>query len=153
MQFLINGRVKFDDIYELYYNLFTTIGLGINQNSYLYDQDTGTMICLKDKFIKASVQPVTIYAGKNDIIFAPDQNYQLMVCLLGYYLDKNPELSFIAQYIEDDNKREKQRVCVKTHNGVVESNFYSNIYLGYIECIFILSGGFIPDLSNFDIVL
>lgn len=151
MNFTGNGFVIFDDIYEMYYNLFTTIGLAVNQNQYLYDQDNGNIIRFKDKYIKATVQPVTIYAGRNDILFEPARNYQLIIALLGYYIDKNAEeIGFIAQYIDEDKVMEKQRLCIKTKKGLVQSHFYKNIYLGYIECIFILSGDYMVDLSNFD---
>jgi hypothetical protein len=158
MNFLPNGKIMFNDVYEMFYHLFTEIGLGINNNSYLYDQDTFTEIKFKEKYIKATTQPITIYAGRNDIIFDPANNYQLMVSLLGYYIDKRAvsedeeTIEFVAQYIEETPGREKQRVTVKTNNkGDISSNFYYNIYLGYIEIIFLLGGNFVPDLSNFDI--
>lgn len=156
MKFLQDGRVMFDDMYEMFYHLFTEIGLSINNNQYLYDQDTGIELKYKDKYIKSTVVPIPIYAGKNDIVFDPVKNYNLMVSLLGYFIDKeanNPEgdrIQFIAQYIEDDQNREKQRVVIKTRNGDFASNFYRNIYLGYIEIIFILADNFIPNLVNFD---
>lgn len=158
MNFTPYGKVMFQDIYEMYYHLFTEIGLGINSDQYLYDQDNGTVLRYKDKYLKATVQPVEIYAGKTDMIFDPAKNYNLIVSILGYYLDKeanNPEgdnIGFIAQYIEDDGTKEKQRVVVKTRKGDYVSTFYHNIYLAYIEVIFLLADNFIVDLSNFDIV-
>lgn len=158
MNFTPQGKVMFQDIYEMYYHLFTEIGLGINSDQYLYDQDNGTVLRYKDKYLKATVQPVEIYAGKTDMIFDPVKNYNLIVSILGYYLDKeanNPEgdnIGFIAQFIEDDSTREKQRVVVKTRRGDYISSFYYNIYLAYIEVIFLLSDNFVVDLSNFDIV-
>ena len=159
MNFLPNGKVSFNDIYELYYHLFTEIGLSISPNQYLYDQDTGIELRFKDKYIKATVHPIPIYSGKNDIIFDPSKNYNLMVSLLGYYIDKesnnteqSDNIGFIAQYIEETPGREKQRVVIKTKRGEIKSQFYFNIYLGYIEIIFILSGNFLPDLSNFDFI-
>lgn len=162
MNFLANGKIVFNDIYEMFYHLFTEIGLSINGNQYLYDQDTGIELKYKDKYIKATVQPIPIYAGRNDIVFDPIKNYNLMVSILGYYIDKesqNPNgdnIGFIAQYIEEipngssDPDKRRQRVVLKTNKGEIRSQFYNNIYLGYIEIIFILSDNFIPDLSNFD---
>lgn len=156
MNFLANGKMSFTDIYEMYYHLFTTIGLSINSNGYLYDQDTCELLKYKDCYIKATVHPVPIYAGRHDIVFEPMKNYNLMVSMLGYFIDKESNsddgdnIGFIAQYIEETPDREKQRVVVKTHKGLFASQYYTNIYLGYIEVIFALSGNFIPDLSNFD---
>ena len=52
MNFLPNGKMIFDDIYEMYFQLFAEIGLGINQNQYLYDQDSMIVLKYKDKYIK-----------------------------------------------------------------------------------------------------
>lgn len=158
MNFLPNGKMQFDDMYEMYFQLFTEIGLGINPQQYLFDQDTGIVIRFKDKYIKATINPgEVIYSGKTDIVFEPAKNYQLMVSLFGYYMDKEinsgeSNIHYIAQFIEDDKTREKQRVVVRTATGDITSEFYRNIYLGYIEIIFNLSGHNI-DLSNFDYLI
>lgn len=158
MQFLTNGKILFDDIYEMYYHLFSEIGLAINSDQYLYDQDSMTLLRYKDNFIKATVQPIEIYSGKNDIVFDPVRNYNLMVNLFGYFISKESnsiegdKIRFISQYIDDNQTKDKQRLVVKTANGDFASQFYYNIYLAYIECIFLLSGNFTPDLGNFDFV-
>ena len=158
MQYLTNGDMGFNDIYEMFYYLFAEIGLSINSDQYLYDQDTMSLIKYKDKYIKATVQPVEIYAGRNDIIFDPARNLNLMVTLFGYFVNKesnNPDgdtIRFISQYTDDNETRDKQRLVIKTANGDVASRFYQNIYLAYIECIFLLTGNFSVDLTNFDIV-
>lgn len=157
MRYLSNGKVMFDDVYEMYYHLFTEIGLSVNANQYLYDQDTMTVLQYKEKYIKATVYPVEIYAGKTDVVFDPARNYNLMITLFGYFINKesnNPDgdnIGYISQYIDDNQTRDKQRLVVKTSRGDITSNFYTNLYLAYIECIFILSGNFSVDLANFDI--
>ena len=157
MTFNAEGRIVFDDIPEMYYNLFNEIGLSINKDNYLYDTDTDTVLRFKDKYIKASNKPGDdLYAGKTDVVFDPLKNYTLMTSLFGYYIDKEfvdrPGF-YIAQYI-DDNPEDKhlQRVVVKTQDGDVYSEYYNNTYLGYIEDIFILSGTMVF-LKNFDIVI
>ena len=156
MNFLPNGVTIVDDIFEMNYNLFNEIGLKVNMQGYLQDEDTGIVLQYKEKYIKATVTPVEIYAGKTDIIFDPATNYHLMATLFGYYLDKmrnseeGDKIGYIAQYIEDENElREKQRVVVKTRNGEYGSRFYYNVYLGFVECIFGLSGSLV-DLTNLD---
>ena len=151
-----NGKMMFENIFEMYYNLFNEIGLSINDQNYLYDQDTGLVLKYKDKFIKATVNPTPIYAGRNDVIFDPAKNYNLMTSIFGYYIDKeshNPECNFkfVAQYIDDNDARDKQRFVVRTKKTDIFSEFYYNVYLAYIEMIFILSG-YNVDLSNFDMI-
>ncbi len=158
MIYLANGKVGFSNLGELYYDLFMEIGLSI-KDQYLYDQDTQAPIMFKDKYIKASIDNTVIYAGRNDIIFDPQHNYSLMEKLFCYYLDKCQHSDdgdilggYIAHYIDDDINKEKQRVTVKTmQRGLIESEFYYNIYLAYIDCIFKI-GGYNPDLTAFDII-
>lgn len=154
MQFLQNGKIMFDNMYEMYFNLYNALELAVDeQTQYLYDINNRQPLRFKDKYIKTSLTNPVVYAGKNDIVFDPASNYQLMVSIMGYFLDSHSgEISFIAQYIEDNLTRDKQRVCVKTKDKVIESQFYYNVYLGYVECIFALADEMIPDLSNLDIV-
>lgn len=156
MHFLPNGDMQFEDIYEMYYYLFSEIGLAINQSQYLYDMDTGIVLKYKDKYIKATTIPQSIYAGKNDVVFEPEKNYNLMVTMLGYYIDKEAQqndndIGFVAQFTEYDDAGEQQRVVIKTNKlGTIYSRYYHTLYLGYLECIFILSGNTHVNLYNFD---
>lgn len=158
MNYLPNGVVMFYDMNDLLYDLFMEIGLGINSDKVLYDQENGAPILFKEKYIKASIDGTPVFAGRNDILFEPDKNYSLMVCIFAYYLDKCKESEdgdilqgYIAHYIEDNLEKDKQRVVVKSvGRGLIESAFYYNIYLSYIDCIFRIAG-YYPDLSNFDI--
>lgn len=153
MVFLNNGKIMYNDIYEMYYYLFNEIGLAVNnQNQYLIDSDTGVPIKYKDKFIKVSVNGQPVYAGKNDVIFEPQTNYNIVVCLLGYYLDKEANrIRFIGQGVEESPDKEKQRLVIRTNMGDIMSDFYKNIYLCFIDSIFKLADSD-SDLSNFDIV-
>lgn len=158
MNYYSNGTIGFNNIFDMYYDLFSEIGLGINNQQYLYDQDTQITIMFKDKYIKASIDGTPVYAGRNDIVFEPSKNYTLMTRLFEYYLDKcqnsddgDQLQGYIAHYIEDDSTGEKQRVVVKTvGRGEICSRFYFNIYLAYIDCIFRIAG-YDADLNNFDI--
>lgn len=159
MNFLPDGKMIFNDIYEMYYNLFLELGLAVNENGYLYDIDNNIVLKFKDKYIKAAMTRVPVYPGAFDIVFDPSQNYMLMVYMMGYYIDKEVnnenKIGFIAQYIDEDKSTEDklQRVVVKTRNGNICSRYYHNIFLAYIDIIFILSGNTSLDLSNFDIVI
>lgn len=162
------GEFMFENVFDMYYDLFMELGLGIDANNYLYDQDSGNMIMMKDKYIKATIDPnIPIYAGRNDIVFEPDKNYGLISTLFGFYLDKcvnsddgDQLQGYIAHFVDDKpdpnrrarNERSAQRVVVRTAGrGDIESRYYFNIYLAYIDCIFRIAG-YNVNLDNFDIV-
>jgi hypothetical protein len=157
-----NGKMFFNDLKEMYYNLFIEIGLSINNDNYIYDQDTGIVLKYKDKYMKLSFNN-EVYAGRNDIVFDPSTNYNLMVMLFGYYMEKEAangnDIGYIAQFTEEEFKRTKdqkeryrQRAVVRTRTGDICSNYYYNLYLALIDVIFIISGSLNYDLSNFDIL-
>ena len=156
MQFGPNGKMIFQTIEELYSDLFMEIGLAV-KNNYIYLQGGNFLKC-GDKFIKVSLDGSPVYPGRNDIMFDPANNYALISFLFGFYLDACQDSDdgdllqgYIAQYIDDDETREKQRVVVKTvGRGEISSNYHYNIYLSYIDCIFKIAG-YDTDLSNFDI--
>ena len=140
-----NGKMFFNNFNEMFYELFMEIGLAINNEQYVYDQDTGIILKFKDKRIKMSFTS-DVYAGNNDIIFDPSTNYDLMVKLFGYIKPRIQSFKF------PKDERFKQRVVVRTRNGDICSNYYYNLYLAYIEIIFIISENPQYDLSNFDIL-
>ena len=151
------GKIAYNTIGELNYNLFMTIGLAINADQHLYDQDTMKELNFNGKYIKASINDIPVYAGRNDVVFEPSRNYKLMATLFGYYIDKETnseegdKVGFISQGNEDSKDREFHRLFVDTKRyGRVESDWYQNGYLGFIDCIFKLDGQNI-DLHNFDI--
>lgn len=158
-----NGKMFFNNTTEMYYELFLEIGLSINNENYIYDQDTGIILKFKDKRIKMSLNG-TVYGSSNDIIFDPTSNYDLMVKLFGYYIEKETsnenDIGYIAHFTEEEtnkafiskDERFKQRLVIRTKNGDICTNYYYNLYLSYIEAIFIISGNNNYDLSNFDIV-
>ena len=159
-----NGKMCYSDLREMYYDLFLEIGLSINNDQYIYDQDSGEVLKYKDKYMKMSFSN-DVYAGRNDMVFDPVNNYNLIVLLLGYYIEKEKsvydnDIGYIADYKEEEFKRGfyskgerfRQRVVIKTMNGDLCTNYYYNLYLAYIEAIFILSGNTNYDLSNFDIL-
>lgn len=157
MFFTPEGKIAYQSVGELNYNLFMTIGLGIDSEQHLYDQDSEQKLNYKGKYIKAAINDMPIYAGRNDIVFDPSKNYNLMATLIGYYIDKESKseegdrIGFIAQGTEDTPDKEFHRIFVQSSiKGRVESDWYQNGYLGFIDCIFKLDGQNI-DLHNFDI--
>ena len=158
-----NGKMYFNDTREMYYNLFIELGLSVNSEQFIYDQDTLIVLKYKDKRIKMNFNG-NVYGSNNDVVFDPSTNYDLMVKLFGYYIEKETangnDIGYIAHFTEEEfnrpflpkDERYRQRVVVKTKNGDFKTDPYYNIYLAYIEAIFILSGNPDYDLSNFDIL-
>lgn len=154
------GEMVFDDVYELYYNLFNAIGLSINVEGRLYDQDSIQELLYNNHFIKATTYNAPVYAGKNDVIFDPYKNYNIMVMLFGYWLDKETQfngmnIGYLSQYIEDNKDPDdpKQRFVLKTVNGEYASKWYYNLWLGYAEIIIAISDNVALDLSKLDIIM
>lgn len=156
-----NGKMFFNNLNEMYYELFLEIGLAINSDQYIYDQDTGIVLKYKDKYMKMSFTN-EVYSGRNDMVFDPTDNYHLIVTLLGYYIEKESaignDIGYIADYKEEEFKRGfyakgerfRQRVVIRTNKGDIFTQYYYNLYLAYIEAIFLLSETYDYDLSNFD---
>ena len=159
MIFNQDGSISYNDIFELYYNLFNVIGLSVNADQYLYDQDNGQILKYNDKAIKAATTPMNVYAGKNDIVFDPSLNYDIMVKLFGYWLDKelaigeNPNIApFQSQFIEDNpaNKLEQRFTLCFANGTQYTSHYYNKLYLAYMELIFLIGDDQIVNLYNFD---
>lgn len=184
MTFLDDMRIMYDNFEELYYNLFLEAGLAINPERYLINPDVGDGIsatdysCIKfnNKRIKIPSNLIEIYAGKNDILFEPMNNLNLMTYMFSYIIDNNKDVkckdgAYIAAIFSEDNAESKQRVTLRIDHKPksivpfyyidpypfinegfedITSEFYYNIYLGYIECIFKFFGNNVC-LTNFDI--
>lgn len=158
-----NGKIFFSDTKEMFYNLFLEIGFSINNEQYIYDQDSGNVLQYKEKRIKMSFTG-PVYGGNNDIVFDPSTNYDLMVKIFGYYIEKETtngnDIGYIAHFTDEEfgrafvpkDERFRQRLVVKTKKGDIVTQPYYNVYLAYIEAIFIISGSDEYDLSNFDIL-
>jgi hypothetical protein len=160
MNFVMNQMGQPVTIYEskeeMYYNMFLEMGLFVNQQGYLQDQDTGIVIRYKDQFIKVSLNPnVPVYTGRTDVEFDPKKNFNLMATLMGYYIDKREHgeepIGYISQGIFDKKEEQLHSVFIKSQSGLYESDLYHNSYLGFIDCIFKM-GGILTNLHPFDIV-
>ena len=149
----------YDNLQELYYNLFFELGVFVNESGYIQDSDTNIQLKFRDMYIKVSLNDMNeAYAGKTEILFDPPHNFALASNLMGFYIDKrehsdNP-VNYLSQGIVDrmfPDDIMRHQVFVKTGNGEYESNFYRNSYLCFIDCIFRM-GGSVVDLSNLDLL-
>lgn len=158
MQFNPDGSVSFSSYGDLYFHMFIEMGLSINKDSYLFDQDSGSTnpLLFDGKSIKANTKDQPIYTNENEIAFDPTINFSVMSKLFYYFLDKynngdeEAEYKYIAHSIEDNPERTKQCICIKTDKGKIYSKYYYNLYLAFIEMIFILNQSYTVNLDNFD---
>ena len=155
MVVLSNGKTQFSDIWELNFYLFTEIGLALDNNNSLYDQDTGIVLRYEDKYIKSSVNfGEIVYAGKDDIVF-DIVNFKLINTLFGYFIEKfssDPDnnFEFVASFTDKVGEDKIQANVKYNKFSVISSLPYYNMYLCLIELIFSINGNFEVDLSNFD---
>ena len=127
------------------------IGLTINSQNKVIDQDTRTQIKFKDKNVKYSSQNA-VTLGHSDMLFDPVSDRGLMTSLFGYYADKLEEegecsVSIFYEKQDDDGKTYLES---KTDKGVITSKAYHNSNLTYIDTIKQLNGESNVDLSDYD---
>ena len=142
---------------DLIYALINEIGLSINNNNSLFDQDNGQLIYFGGREIKCSIDPRNpVYNSEISTIFDPLDDIKLMTTILAYYLEKERVMGDIYPITYSFNDRDKQgpsnmSVKIQTRNGMEEvtSNFYYNKCLK-ISDIILRMGGQFCDLSNFD---
>ena len=161
MYYLPDGTLKFNDVNDLLINYLSEMGLAVDNNQYLYDQENGNILQYKEKYIKVSINGIPAYAGQNDIVFDPYHNYGIVNTLFGMYIDRCQDTDdgdilqgYISHGVEDYPSRDldRQRVVVKTQGrGEIASNYYRAIFLAFADCTFRV-GGYNTDLKEFDVV-
>ena len=148
------GNRYFDDPYEMTYNLLNAIGLSIDGNGYVYDQDTRIHLLYQGKKIKASIDPNNpAYAGEGEITMDLIHDMKLANMILLYFIDKESnlgDLSIVSQFIEEvPNGKLTALGIKKTDGSSIITEYYTNKALKYIEAVFLLDGEKIY-LHNFD---
>ena len=96
MSFVFNPVIQINTLEDLVFHLLNEIGLGINANGFVYDQDTEQEIYYNGKQIIASVDP-RYPAIANDLygLFDPVFDGKFMSMMLGYYLKKSESQGII----------------------------------------------------------
>ena len=165
MQITPEGKTMFTSKGELYYHLLLEMGLGIDKAQHIYDQTTGDTLSWKDKYIKVDVNDQPIYAGKDEVIFSIDENFNLMMNMFAHFLDTvanddDINISVVAHFVEHMDTPDgllKSRLNIKYNtkdgaltNQIMVTSWFSDPWLCYLEAIFLLNGNAGFDLSNFD---
>jgi hypothetical protein len=154
MVFLSNGVMQFDDVYDLIYNLLNTIGLSIDNNGYIYDQESKVHIQIHGCKLKASVDPrIPCYAGQGEVVFDILNNIRLVTTMLGYCIDKETALNgfrCISQFPEEIPESRMTAMTLKMADQTNRTTlFYNNKCLKFIHAMFLVYDENV-DLTNFD---
>lgn len=152
--------VQFNDVFELNYNIMSSIGIEVYPDGSLYDPDRDTIIACDGKTLKTTINPMDIkYAGQGECMFDPLNNVKQVTTLMGYFIDKKVEFeemtfqSWYPEEMEDSIMGWKySSITIKTEEGEhISTHYYYNKCLKFIEMIFIL-GEQDVNLLNFDLV-
>lgn len=139
---------------DLEYQLLLEMGLGVDSNFNLIDQDFGTQIFFNAKNVKVIVNGVQPQLNKRtDILFDPINNVQLMRNLFQYYIKKlETEGSvFTVYYPVQGSTPGQAKVEIKDTQLIpYSSKYYFNECLRYIDLIMVLNEDENVDLSMFD---
>lgn len=127
------------------------IGLSVDKQNRVYDQDTRQPILFKDKNMKFSSQHNVALSG-NDMVFDPANNKGLMSSLFDYYTQKleDEEGVYVSGHFEESTEDGKMAVTLMMNNNQIKTNSYTNNSLSYLEAIKRLNGSQDTDLSEYD---
>lgn len=130
--------------------IMTEIGLTVDDQSRVMDQDTREYLRFNSKNLKYSSQnQVTL--GNKDMQFDPVSNRAVMGNLFDYYANKLSEegeayVSMYSERIHDD----KTSLEVKVDDKVITTKPYYNDSLKFVDAIQQLNGATDVDLSEYD---
>ena len=119
---LDNDSLEFGDL------TLRELGLEIDQNNYIVDQDTGNLLMFKDKKIKYNTDMV-FRLNKDEISYDPLNNSRLMNHLFSYYASKlaDEDSVYIGSYFNIPIKEsDKSIMKVKTDTNIIKSEPYFN---------------------------
>ena len=121
------------------------IGLGLNQNNEVYDQDTFNNIQVAGKNLIFSFKPeYNVFCANNQVLFQPFENRKMIMQLFGYYLQKETACGN-ANYVtwnvnELPDKKTSISVVDALSRETTTTDAYMNPCLAF--CDFILKCGY-----------
>lgn len=126
------------------------IGLDVNEDNHIVDEETGMPILMKGKFLKYNHGPAK-RVTRDEINYDPLNNSKLMNMLFGYYSDKlesegSRGIDMCASAITPNGK---QVLKVKTGDDSIQSNPYYNESVRLMDVICKLNDSG-EDVSKYD---
>ena len=133
------------------------IGLTVDSNNKIMDQDTRQELKYKEKNMRYSSNN-SVVLTQSDMIFDPAANKALMGSLFTHYLNKVEEEdgTYVPVYYEVRNQEGQTGLVAKVHmegsseEESLETGFYNNDSLKYAEMIKKINGSSDTDLSEYD---
>ena len=127
------------------------IGLDVDKNNNIVDQDNGQPIHFNGKELKYNLGEKKLRIGRNDVEFDPIENTKIMSHLFSYYLDKKNEEdgTYFPVYFSVSNPDGKSSLEIKGDN-TFKSKYYKNESLKYADAILRINGNEYTDLSSID---
>lgn len=138
---------------DLEYQLILAMGLSVDTNNNLIDQDYGTIVYLNGKNIKAKRGPVEPFIRKTDIYFDPVNNVKLMRSLFQYYINKITELDnryFSVYFPVFGSENGLVAIEIKNERESYRSDYFFNESLRYIDLILKISGYDYINVKDYD---
>lgn len=132
--------------------IMNEIGLDLNSEGYISDQDYNNMVVMEGKLLKYSFETPVPINRNIELYFDPLNNLQLMSNLFSYYLKKLEiyEDVYFPIYFSVKNDQFQNAIVVKNEMHSIQTSFYNNITLAYAEMIFIINGGSPLNLVDLD---
>lgn len=140
---------------NLLYQLMTEIGLEVDSELRIVDQDDGNIIMFKGKSLKVSIDGIRQpFIGRNDILFDPITNFKVMNNLFSYFIHKTSvdEGRYFSIFYPVNLPNGTTYIEIKEDNNIIRSNAYMNPCLAYIDLIFRINGESY-NLSMYDVPL
>lgn len=128
------------------------IGLTVDSNNRVMDQDTREYLSYRDKNMKFSSQN-SVTLTNQDIIFDPITDKAVMGSLFNHYLGKIEEEDgvYVALHYEQRSEDGKSTALVaKVDNQEITTDYYKNDSLKYVEMIKRLNGDSDYNMKDYD---
>lgn len=127
------------------------VGLTVDKNNRIFDQDTRGYLRYNDKDMRYSSQN-SVTLTNNDIIFDPGSNKMLMGHVFNYYLGKVQEEdgTYVSMHYEKTKEDGSSALTAKIDGKEYTTNYYNNESLKYAEMIKIINQSADTDLSQYD---
>jgi len=122
------------------------VGLEVDTNGNVVDQDTGVQFYFKNKPVKAE------NVDRDSILFDPLNNQNMMSKIFSYHTEKlhQEEGRYVGIYYSSGDRGEKSHIELKEGEGVIKSGSYYNDSIKLADLIMGLNGNKKVDFSDLD---
>ena len=131
--------------------LMHEIGLDVDKENNIVDQDNGQPIHFNGKELKYNLGEKKIHMGRNDIGFNPIDDTKIMSHLFSFYLNKKQEEdgTYFPVFFAVNNSEGKTALQLKGETSI-KSEYFKNESLKYMDAILRINGTEDLNLSSID---